>query len=382
MSTATLAPPAWSPHSLARRAMAGRLERAGIAVGGGNPWDLQVHDERVWLRILRDHSLGLGEAYMDGWWDCEAIDQLLARVFRSGVHTEVGPLTRLLRPLRATLVNLQSQRRASQVCEEHYDLGNDLFRAMLDPELVYTCAFWQDAQTLAEAQAAKLDLVCRKLGLQPGMTLLDIGCGYGSLMRHAARHYGVTCVGYSLSVQQTELGRELSAGLPITFHLEDYRNIRGQYDRVASIGMFEAVGAKNHAAFMDVLARVLPPDGAALLHTMGANVSGTAYRSFADRYIFPNGMMPSLSQLGVAAEGRLIVEDLHNLGPDYDRALMAWHANFQAAWPTLAERYGPRFKRMWEFYLLAFAAGFRARQWQLWQLVLAPPGAPQRDYRV
>jgi cyclopropane-fatty-acyl-phospholipid synthase len=353
------------------------LAKADIVVNGHRPWDIQIHHKETCERILRDANLGLGESYMDGWWDCQAIDQMTDKIFRAQLEREVVSIKNISAFVLAKLTNLQSKQRASQVCEQHYDLGNDLFQAMLDPRMVYTCGFWPKAQNLAEAQEAKLELICQKLQLQPGMTLLDIGCGWGSFMKYAAERYGVQSVGYSLSQPQVELGRQLCQNLPVEFVLEDYRKIRGKFDRIVSIGMFEAVGYKNFRKYMQIAEQSLKEEGLFLLHTMGGNRAFYASDPWYHRYIFPNGMIPSLGQLGQACDNLFVIEDLHNFGPDYDPTLMAWHANFQAAWPQLAQNYSPRFKRMWEFYLLQVAGTFRARNQQLWQLLLSKPGRAQ-----
>jgi cyclopropane-fatty-acyl-phospholipid synthase len=282
--------------------------------------------------------------------------------------------------LRARLFNLQSVRRAWQVGQAHYDLGNDFFAAMLDSRMTYTCGYWARATNLEGAQAAKLDLVCRKLGLRPGMRLLDIGCGWGSLMKFAARHYGVSCEGLTISREQAAYIRQNREGLPIEAHLGDYRTFnpagRGSFDRLASLGMFEHVGRRNHAAYFDMAARSLDGDGLFLLHTIGKNRRGGGTDPWIDRYIFPNGELPSLGEIADRSESRFVVEDVHNFGADYDRTLTAWHARFEAAWPRFAPALGERFRRMWRYYLLACAGTFRARTTQLWQIVLSPGGVP------
>lgn len=367
--------------------VARRLAKAGITLGGDAPWDLRVHDPRFYGRVIRDAFLGLGESYMDGWWECERIDELCRRLLRAGFRSRPGGVRHALSILRSKAINLQSHARARQVVREHYDLGNELFRAMLDDSMTYTCGYWgAGATNLGEAQHAKLDLICRKLALERGMRVLDIGCGFGSFMKFAAEHYGVSCVGYSLSKEQTRLGRERCAGLPIEFIERDYRAIEGSFDRVASIGMFEAVGDRNFRPFMRVLAGALKPDGVALLHTIGNNTSNSTPEPWFDRYIFPNSCLPSISKLGSAIEGLLHMEDWHAFGTDYDLTLMAWNSRFQSSWPDLRksdpERFADRFKRMWEFYLLSMAGTFRARYTDLWQIVLTPIGRERWPRRV
>lgn len=358
------------------RLMQDLLDKADIQVNGNRPWDIQIHDEGVPERALAYGNLGLGEAYMDGLWDAEHLDDFFYRLLRARIHDQVQPLRLVFHSLRARLMNRQSLRRAKQVGEAHYDLGNDFYEAMLDRRMTYTCGYWRDATDLDSAQEAKLDLICRKLGLEPGMRVLDIGCGWGSFMQYAAEHYGVECVGITVSEEQVRLGTERCQGLPVTFRLQDYREVSDVFDRVVSIGMFEHVGRKNHRTFLEVVNRCLSDDGLALLHTIGKNKRNTAPDPWIDKYIFPNGDLPSLGQIADAADDLAIIEDAHNFGADYDHTLMAWHANFEANWPRFRERYGDRFYRMWRYYLLSCAGLFRAREAQLWQLVLSRRGIP------
>jgi cyclopropane-fatty-acyl-phospholipid synthase len=362
----------------ALRAIAQLLAEADIEVDGERPWDMRIHTPQTADRILARGSLGLGESYMEGWWDCDQVDEFIARVLLARLDEKVGTTALRVQALRARLFNLQSLRRTWQVGEIHYDLGNDFFEAMLDPSMAYTCGYWATANTLEDAQAAKLDLICRKLELRPGMRLLDIGCGWGSLMKFAAEHYCVECVGLTISREQAEFGQGRCNDLPVAFRLQDYRQFnRGgseRFDRIASVGMFEHVGAKNHSAFFEMARRSLTDDGLFLLHTIGKNVRRTPTDPWIDRYIFPNGDLPSLGQVCDASEDCFVVEDVHSFGADYDRTLMAWHARFEAAWPRFAERYGEHFYRMWRYYLLACAGTFRARSNQLWQFVLSPRG--------
>lgn len=359
------------------------LSQAGITINGDAPYDIQVHNEALYKRILQNPALALGESYMDGWWDSPALDQFFTRLLKAELDSKItGNLSALFLIFKTKLFNRQNKHRAFQVGRQHYDVGNDLYKRMLDKRLVYTGAYWKHADNLDDAQEAKLDLVCRKLQLEPGMTILDLGCGWGSFAKFAAERYNVKVTGYTVSKEQITLGQELCKGLPVDLHLADYRSAQGQYDRVISIGIMEHVGYKNYHTYMEVTDRCLKPDGLAFIHTIGHNDSTTKVNDWTDKYIFPNGMIPSIAQLGRAMENIFIMEDWHNFGPDYDKTLMAWHKNFEAAWPELKDKYGERFRRMWNYYLLSSAAGFRARQTQLWQIVLNRLGRPMPDCRL
>lgn len=354
------------------------LASAGVEVDGPNPWDIQILNPRFYERVLRETSLGLGESYMDGWWECQAIDALIERLQQADLKEKVKGNYRILwHGLRSRLFNLQSRRRAFEVGQKHYDLGNDLYRAMLDKRLNYTCGYWKEAETLDEAQEAKLELVCRKIGAQPGMRILELGCGWGSFAKYAAEKHGAEVLGLTVSKEQVALGMELCKGLPVELRLQDYREASGHFDAVISIGIMEHVGYRNYSTYMKVVDRCLKPDGIAFVHTIGGNESATGGEAWSTKYIFPNGMVPSIAQLGAAMEKRFVMEDWHNFGPDYDRTLLAWHANFERAWPELRSRYDERFRRMWRYYLLSSAGSFRARRLQLWQIVMTRIGTPQ-----
>jgi cyclopropane-fatty-acyl-phospholipid synthase len=358
------------------------LETAGVRVDGTARHDIQVHDPRFYARVLSGGNLGMGETYMDGMWDSPAIDEMACRLLRAGLYDRVriGP-REILMLARARLFNLQSLRRAFEVGRRHYDVGNELFEAMLDSRMVYSCGYWRNSHSLEEAQLAKLDLVCRKIGLKPGMKVLDLGCGWGSFARHAAEAYGAEVTGITVSREQAKLAKERCRGLPVKIHLEDYRNTRGNYDAVISLGMFEHVGPKNHRTYMEVTDRCLLPHGVALVQTICGNRFSPHMDPWISGYIFPNGALPAPVQLAHAMEGLLVLEDVHNFGPDYDRTLMAWYDNLREAWPRLGARYDERFRRMWNYYLLTCAATFRARYNQLLQLVMTRTGTPQPDCR-
>ena len=361
-----------------RKWVEGLLGLADVRVNGDRPWDMRVADGRVFGRILREGTLGLGEAYVDGWWDAPKLDEFFHKVIAADLKRKVGlswPLVKTV--IRAAFLNLQSYRRAFEIGERHYDNGNDLYQAMLDKRMTYTCGYWSGkpkAGTLDEAQEAKLDLVCRKLGLKAGEHVLDIGCGWGSFAKFAAERYGARVTGITVSREQAELGREMCKGLPVELRLEDYREVRGKFDHVVSLGMFEHVGKKNYRAFMKIVDRCLAEGGLFLLHTIGSKRSVNSTDPWIGKYIFPNGMLPSMKQIAKAAEGLFVMEDWHNFGADYDPTLMAWFRNFEKAWPSLRERHGERFHRMWKYYLLSCAGAFRARHIQLWQMVFSKNG--------
>ncbi|MHB8909781.1 MAG: cyclopropane fatty acyl phospholipid synthase [Syntrophales bacterium] len=358
------------------------FSRAGIAIDGPNPWDIQITDESFYTRLLRDHSLGLGEAYMEGLWRCRQLGEFIYRLLKANLDREIRSSVKFLLPYAtALLFNPQSRRRARQVAAHHYDLGNDLFMSFLDPYNQYSCAYFDGTNDLAEAQQKKLDLICRKLNLKPHDHLLDIGCGWGGLAKFAAEHYGCTVTGVTISREQARYAAEYCKGLPVEIRECEYRDLLGVFDKIVSVGMFEHVGQKNYRTFMQVVDRCLKDDGIFLLHTIGGNASQVNCEPWLNKYIFPNGMLPSIAQIGRAVEDLFVMEDWHNLGPHYDRTLVAWHQNFQNNWDRLEGKYDERFKRMWEYYLLSCAGAFRARKIQLWQLVLTKCGTRQPDCR-
>ena len=368
-----------SRSSAAARKVAAVFSLAGIEINGPRPWDLQVHDERFYPRLLAGGDLAAGESYMDGWWDVEQLDEFFYRA----IQVDLDRAVKVRRDWKAlafigsqVLLNHQIKKTSHVVGEKHYDLGNDLFKAMLDKRMVYTCGYWKTATTLDQAQENKLDLVCRKLNLKPGQKILDIGCGWGSFAKFAAEKYGVSVTGITISEEQAKLGRELCAGLPIEILNQDYRDIQGEYDHIVSLGMFEHVGVKNYQTYMKVVHEHLKPGGLFLLHTIGMYKSVKVNDPWLDKYIFPNAMLPSIAQIGRSIEDRFVMEDWHNFGADYDKTLMAWLHNFEQAWPQLKANYDQRFYRMWKFFLTTCAAGFRARKIQLWQIVLSKEGVP------
>ncbi|MDA3875893.1 MAG: cyclopropane fatty acyl phospholipid synthase, partial [Halothiobacillus sp.] len=287
----------WSEPNRERIVFTELLERAGIQLDGHQPWDLRLKNPRAVGQILGHGNLGLGESYMANWVDIPAVDQFIERVMRAQLDIDptIGRSWPLIwHALKARVFNRQSPVRAWAVGQRHYDLGNEFYRDMLDARMTYTCGYWAPGvTTLDEAQEAKLDLICRKLDLQPGQRVLDIGCGWGSFMRFAAERYGVSCVGVTISKEQAEYGRQLCAGLPVEFRLQDYRDIHETFDHIVSVGMFEHVVRKNYATYMGVARRCLKPEGLFLLHTIAGGGSHSSPDPWIDKYIFPNGETPS-----------------------------------------------------------------------------------------
>ncbi|MDO8467727.1 MAG: cyclopropane fatty acyl phospholipid synthase [Nanoarchaeota archaeon] len=353
------------------------LEGTGIKINGKNPWDIQVHNPKLYKKVLAYGSLGLGESYMDGDWEVKDLSGFFVRVLGTDVYEKVeNNIPYRIKIFLSRFFNFQSISRAFQVGEEHYDIGNDLYKLMLDRRMIYSCGYWKKAKTLDESQEDKLKLVCEKLKLRKGERVLEIGCGWGGFLKYATENYGINGVGITVSKEQVKLARENVKNLPVEIRLQDYRELDEKFDKIVSIGMFEHVGYKNYEEYFKVARKCLKEDGLFLLHTMGNNASQTIGDDWSNKYIFPNGMLPSIAQIGNSIENLFIMEDWHNFGVDYSKTLLAWNSNFQKNWSTLSKnpKYNQRFKRMWEYYLISFAAMFEARKAQLWQIVLSPKG--------
>jgi cyclopropane-fatty-acyl-phospholipid synthase len=363
----------------AMRKVADLLAEADVRINGPRPCDITVHDERLFRRLILDGAMGLGDAYIDGWWDCPAVDQFFDRILTADVPQRVAiDRHTIVDTILQRVMNLQSLARARSNGQRHYDLGNDLFAAMLDKRMSYTCAYWCDAETLDEAQEDKLDLVCHKIDLRRGQRVLDAGCGWGSFAQFAGERYEADVVGVTVSPEQVKLARERCAGFNVDIRLQDYREVNQTFDQVVSIGMLEHVGPKNYRACMQHFHRCLNDYGLCLIHTMGARTSFPNAKdieaTWITRRIFPGLVVPSIKQFGAAIDGLFVLEDAQNFGAYYDRTLLEWFANFDAAWPRLRDRYGERFYRMWKYYLLSAAGAFRCRKYQLWQFVLSKRG--------
>lgn len=350
------------------------LKEAGIEINGTKPFDIVVHDDRAYAAALQGGTLALGEAFMNGYWDCADLAEAIARLHSAHVYEKLVRFDMLPIIAKGIFMNLQSKARAFMVGEEHYDLGNDLYEAMLDRRMAYTCAVWNGADTLEAAQEQKIDMLCKKLGLKQGDRVLDIGCGWGSFMKFAAERYGVSCVGLSVSKEQTAWGRKSCEGLPIEFVITDYRDYHDpqQFDHIVSVEMIEAVGPKNFSTFFEKVHELLKQNGRFALQAIGDLAAKPVPSTWMDKYIFPNGVLPSLPQLERASRGLFRFEHLENIGPDYDRTLMEWWRRFDAAYGRLRAKnpkYDARFYRMWKFYLQSCAGLARSRVMQDWQIV-------------
>ncbi len=353
------------------------LSSASITVNGNSPYDLQIHNENFYNRVLRDGALGLGESYMDGWWDCENLDQFFHKILATELNNKIKNNFGLILKIGwNSVLNPGRRSKAFEIGKRHYDVGNDLYRAMLDKRLTYTCGYWENVKDLNEAQEAKLDLICKKIHLKRGQRVLDIGSGWGSFIGFAAEKYGVSALGVTVSKEQKELADKLYENFSAETRLQDYRDIseKEKFDHIVSLGMFEHVGHKNYRTFMKVAHNALKDDGLFLLHTIGGNRSVRAIDPWIGKYIFPNSMVPSITQIGKSIEGLFVMEDWHNFGDDYDKTLMTWHKNFEDNWDKIKLNYDERFYRMWRYYLLSCAGLFRVRRAQLWQIVLSKKG--------
>lgn len=362
-------------NSTAKEVIQSWMEAIDVKPNGNRPWDIHIHNEKFYSRVLNQGSLGMGESYMDKWWDCAALDVLFDKILRAKIDSRIHvPLHLKFKYLLAKFINYQTKHLAKKVAYHHYNIGNQLFSAMLDSRMIYSCGYWKNCHTLEQSQVAKLDLICKKLQLKPGERLLDIGCGWGGLAKYAATNYGASVIGVTISKQQADYAIDYCKGLPIEIRLQDYRDVTEKFDKIVSVGMFEHVGHLNYRTYMETVHRSLAEDGLFLLHTIGSTVSTTSANEWISKYIFPNGMLPSIAQISKATEGLFVMEDWHNFSAFYDNTLMAWHDNFTQRWDMLKNDYDDRFYRMWVYYLLACAGSFRARANQLWQVVFSKKG--------
>ncbi len=357
-----------------KKAFQNLLEQADVKINGDRPWDIQVYNEKLYQIALSEGSIGLGEAYLDGWWDSKQLDEFFNKIISAKLDKKVFSYKLIFEFLKAKLINKQNKSRSKKVAKMHYDFGNDLYEAMLGKTMQYTCAYYKNTNNLDQAQIAKLDLICKKLNLKKEDKVLELGSGWGYFAKFAAEKYGCEITAYNISEEQVKFGRELCKNLPVTIIKADYREAQGQFDKVVSIGLCEHVGYKNYENFMKVANRCLKSHGLFLFHTIGGNTSVHSIDRWIDKYIFPGAMLPSIKQLSIAMEGLFVMEDWHNFGAYYDKTLMAWFNNLDKNWDKLKSKYTERDYKIFKYYLLSCAGSFRARRNQLWQVVLSKQG--------
>jgi cyclopropane-fatty-acyl-phospholipid synthase len=366
-----------------RQIVAQLLSECGVRINGDAPYDIHVSNDDFYSRALLNGSLGLGESYMDGWWDTPDLEGFMYHLLCARIDQRVWTWRRVAGFCLASVFNLQNRARAFQIAERHYDIGNDLYERMLDRRMLYSCGYWESATTLEEAQEAKLNLVFTKLGLRSGQRVLDIGCGWGGALKYAADRYGIEGVGITVSQEQAEYARNVCAGLPIAILLKDYRELFATFDRIYSIGMFEHVGVKNYRIYMETVRRCIAPDGRFLLHTIGSANPTNHSDPWIVKYIFPNSMLPSQLQIVQAMAGLFTIDGWQRIGTHYEPTLLAWRDNFERHWSELKATRDERFFRMWRFYLSVSAASFRAGTNDVWQVLMSPDRqrAPARAAR-
>jgi len=400
------------------------FDEINVTINGNRKGDIKIKDEDVYYRMTKYVTgfdrLALGESYLDGQWETDDLLTFFEKCFQSKLSFNKGfnMIAKVMHSLPLLTLNMQTKGLCRKDISSHYDIGNDLFRLMLDRSMNYSCGYWEKnvfldpndgnnnsdsefkvntntlCSSLDEAQMNKMLLIGRKLNLKPNMRVLDIGCGWGYLAKFLAVNFDVHVIGVTISKEQyefattTDLKKEDLEFLKIPglnpigtgrfeFRLKDYRDVNETFDRIVSVGMIEHVGRANYSEYFDIARRCLSDDGLFLLHTIGiAQDYIPQVEPWLNKYIFPNGMIPYHTQLINASYGKFVIEDWHNFGYSYYRTLVQWDKNFRKSWPLLAAKYGERFFKIWTYYLLFSAALFKTRKLALWQIVLSKDGFP------
>jgi cyclopropane-fatty-acyl-phospholipid synthase len=359
----------------------GKVVRFGDR-GVADPPRVALRDRKAEWELLRRPELAFGELYMNGRADVVhgTLDEVLGTVSRNAMRNDAPAWLRLLFKTRIALRALHQRNdpnRARRNIAHHYDIGNDLYSLFLDEDQQYSCAYFEnDAQTLEEAQLAKRRHIAAKLFVEPGQSVLDIGCGWGGLGLYLARTAGANVTGVTLSQEQLAVANQRAAEAGLSnharFELQDYRHVRGKFDRIVSVGMFEHVGVNYFKQFFEKIAASLNDDGIALLHTIGRTDGPGATSPWVDKYIFPGGYIPGLSEIVPHIErAGLIILDIEVLRLHYAKTLQDWADRFQANREKAKTMYDERFCRMWEFYLTGARFAFLYEHHVVWQIQLA-----------
>jgi cyclopropane-fatty-acyl-phospholipid synthase len=360
----------------------GLLLKAGITIGGNKPYDIHVHNEAFYDLVMTSGSLGLGESYIEKYWDCAQIDEFINRIIRADLSSEVGKdFKSLARIILAKVKNYQKASQSASDISEHYDIGDGWYESFLDNRMVYTCGYWKNATNLDEAQEAKLNLSCRKEKIEDGMHILDIGSGWGSYAKYVLENFkNVTVTGISNCKTHVQYATNTCKAYKnrVEFQLHDWGKIAGKYDAIASFGMFEHVGPKNYRRFMKKVYNSLSSDESLfLLHCISSNTATTSTDPYIQKRIFPGTVIPSVAGISKATDGLLKLEDWHLFGQDYDTTLMAWHNNFVKNFPELFKigKFNERNFRKQVYYFCMCAGSFRANKNDLSQIVFSKNAA-------
>ncbi len=353
------------------------LNLADVQINGSRPWDIQIKNESVYEKFFSGGSVALGETYMQGLWDCQSLDALFYKILKAKLNKKVSfSLKEKMLILKARLFNLQTRKGSLRVAKQHYDLPSDFYMSFLDPYNQYTCGYFKNTTKLNQAQENKLNLICKKLYLNSHDKVLDIGCGWGGFAKFAAKKYGCSVTGITISKEQAKYAKKFTQGLPVKIEIKDYRDLKGSFDKILICGMIEHVGHKNYRTIMEIVRKILSDRGLFLLHTLGASDSKSTLDTWLSKYIFPNSCVPTLEKICESVDGLFVMEDWHNFGAYYDQTLMAWFANFDRNWHKFSNQYNPAFYRMFKYYFLMCAGSFRARKNNLWQIVFSRNGVP------
>jgi len=340
--------------------------------------DIIIHDKSTYRNIITKGSLGLGESYMKKKWDSPHLDILIAKLIKAGIHKNnfLGALTKFILWVKSVIFNLQDRKNSPLLSETHYNTGNHLFKSFLDPNMIYSCAYFKNTNDLAQAQLKKIKIVGNKLDLQPGEKVLDIGCGWGGTARILSEMFDVEVTGVSDSSEMIKYANEYNACERVKFICADYRVIKGKFNKIYNVGFLEAVGPKNFRSFMEQVNDMLLDNGIFLIHTIGGQYSTNKGDPWLDKYIFPHGVIPSKKQIDKAVKNIFEIRDFEAFGRYYETTLEHWRNNLNRNWSAIKDQFDKPeiFKRMMDYYLSSCTAAFHTGMLDLWQYVFTKLG--------